>query len=302
MKQNMFALVLILLLNFGIAAQIIDVHLHSYTEADYWGGRNHPTGISSPKTAKEHLAKTIEAMNKNNIQYAVVSGSMDSLEMYAKADPRFIPGYMDSGKMMPVAEFEKFVKEGKIKVFGEITAVYNGTTLNDPMYAPYLKICEKYGIPVAYHTGGGPPMTPFNCCPKFRLSFGDPLLIEDVLVKYPKLKVYLMHAGEVYFEHALRMMALYRNLYVDVGVILWIDPIVQDYAHRFLKQAKNAGLLDRVMFGTDNMVWPGSTAKSLAYLNSLEFLTPNDKKKILYFNATTTAKAEQKTGQLRMDH
>ena len=128
-------------------------------------------------------------------------------------------------------------------------------------------------------------MTPYTCCPNFRISHGDPLLIEDVLVKYPGLKIYLMHAGEVFFENAARMMALYRQLYVDIGVLLWVDPIVQDYAERFLKLAKKAGILDRVMFGSDQMEWPGGISKSIEYLNSFDFLTQEEKQMILYSNA-----------------
>ena len=84
--------------------------------------------------------------------------------------------------------------------------------------------CEKNNIPVAYHTGGGPPMTPYNCCPKFRISLGDPFLIEDVLIRYPKLQVYLMHGGENFFENTVRMMKMYTHLYIDLGVLLWVDP------------------------------------------------------------------------------
>jgi len=100
MLKNTAAVVLILLVNLAVSAQVIDVHLHSYTDADYWGGRQHPTGLSSPKTTKEHLAQTIDAMNKHKIEYAVVSGSLESLEAYTKADPRFIPGYMDDGELI----------------------------------------------------------------------------------------------------------------------------------------------------------------------------------------------------------
>lgn len=269
----------------SLKAQIIDVHLHSYTDSDYWGGRIHPTGIESPKSADEHLKETISLMDKHNIEYAVVSGSIKSLEKYVSADSRFIPGYMDSESLIDISEFESLIKEKKIKVFGEITGVYHGRTLNDPIYDPYLKICEEYGIPVAYHTGGGPPMTPYRCCPNFRISLGDPLLIEDVLVKFPKLQVYLMHGGEVFFEHAIRMMTLYRHLYIDLGVILWVDPSVQDYATRLLKLAKNANVLDRIMFGSDQMVWPEGISKSIEFLNSLDFLNEKDKKMILYDNA-----------------
>ena len=271
-----------------VQAQIIDVHVHSYTSDDYWGGMQHPTGIQSPKTAEEHLQKTIAILDKHNIEFAVVSGTtMESVEKYVSADARFIPGYMDDEELIPIDEFEKFIKEGKIKVFGELTGVYLGRTLNDPIYAPYLQLCEKYEIPVAYHTGGGPPMTPYTCCPKFRISLGDPLLVEDVLVKYPKLKVYLMHGGEVFFEHAIRMLSLYRHLYIDLGVLLWVDPIVNDYAMRLLKLAKNARVLDRVMFGSDQMVWPEAISESIAFLNGIDFLTEEEKKMILYDNAKT---------------
>lgn len=285
-KLTIFALLILL----SMKAQIIDVHLHSYSDIDYWGGRTHPTGIESPKNADAHLAKTIAIMDKHQIEYAVVSGSVESVEKYVLADSRFIPGYMDSEELIPIDTFELLIKEGKIKVFGEVAGVYFGRTLNDPIYAPYLKICEQYEVPVAYHTGGGPPMTPYRCCPNFRITLGDPYLIEDVLVRYPKLQIYLMHGGEVYFEHAVRMMSMYRHLYVDLGVILWVDPMIKDYAVRLLKLAQKAKTLDRIMFGTDQMVWPGSISKSIEFLNSLDFLSEKEKRMILYENAKTFLK------------
>ena len=136
-----------------LSGQVIDVHLHSYTDDDYWGGRpSRYQNISSPKSSAELLDKTIAEMDKNNIQYAVVSGSLKSVARFVKADSRFIPGYMEEDNIIPVDEFEELVKNGKIKVFGEITGVYYGKTLNDALYAPYLEICEKYDIPVAYHS------------------------------------------------------------------------------------------------------------------------------------------------------
>lgn len=284
--MNKYILSFLLLLFFlRLNAQIVDVHLHSYTNTDYWGGRTHPTGMDSPKSADEHLQQTIALLDRHRIEFAVVSGSLESLRKYTSADSRFIPGYMDEENLISITDFENLIKDGQIKVFGEITGVYHGRTLNDPVYEPYLRICQEYGIPVAYHTGGGPPMTPYRCCPKFRISLGDPLLIEDVLVKFPKLQVYLMHGGEVFYEHAVRMMKMYTHLYIDVGVILWVDPSLQDYAVNLLKLAKKANVLDRVMFGSDQMVWPNAISKSIEFLNSLEFLSENEKRMILYDNA-----------------
>ena len=265
--------------------QIIDMHMHSYTEKTFWVGtaRN---GLASSKTAKETLEQTIQKMNQYNIEFAVVSGSIESLEIYTKADKRFIPGYQDSEEILiPLKQFEEYVKSGKIKVFGEVMAVYKGKTLADPSYQPYLAICEKYGIPVGYHSGGSFPNAQNLGWPKYRIKFGDPFLIEDVLVKYPKLKLYLMHAGENFYENTLRMMDGYPNLYADLGVEMWLHPMTKDFAIKFLKSAKEYGVLDRVLFGSDQMVWPEAITNSINFLNALNFLTKEEKEMIFYKNA-----------------
>jgi hypothetical protein len=266
-------------------SQVIDMHMHGYTEKDFFTGiaRN---GLASSKTAEEHLQQTVKKLNQHNIKYAVICGRMESLERYTKADKRFIPAYQDyDDTLLPIQQFEDDVRTGKIKVFGEIMAVYKGLKLTDSIYQPYLAICEKYGIPVAYHSGGSFPNAQQLGWPKYRIALGDPFLIEDVLVKYPKLKLYLMHAGENFFENTLRMMDGYPNLYTDLGVELWLHPMTQDFAVRFLKSAKQYGFLTRVMFGSDQMVWPEAVTSSINFLNGLPFLTKEEKQMILYKNA-----------------
>jgi predicted TIM-barrel fold metal-dependent hydrolase len=267
------------------SAQVIDVHMHSYTEKDFWVGKAR-NGFESSKTTKEHLEQTIQKMNRHKIEYAVICGTIESIDRYTKADKRFIPAYQDYEEtLMPIKQFEEYIQTGKIKVFGEVMAVYKGKTLADSMYQPYLAICEKYGVPVAYHTGGSFPNAQQFGWPKYRIALGDPFLIEDVLVKYPKLKLYLMHAGENFYENTLRMMDGYPNLYADLGVELWLHPLTKDYGTKFLKSAKEYGLLDRVMFGSDQMVWPEAISSSINFLKSMDFLTEAEKEMILYKNA-----------------
>lgn len=95
----------------------------------------------------------------------------------------------------------------------------------------------------------------------------------------------MMHSGEVWYEHAVRMMQMYPQLYSDLGVLLWVTPLTQHYATEFLRLAKADGSLHRVMFGTDQMKWPGATEKSIQFLNSIPFLTKQDKEDILCNNA-----------------
>ena len=267
------------------SAQVIDMHMHSYTEKDFWVGKAR-NGFESSKSSKEHLNQTILKMNQHKIEYAVICGTIESIERYTKADRRFIPGYQDyEDTLIPVKQFEEYVQSGKIKVFGEVMAVYKGRTLADPLYQPYLVICEKYGVPVAYHSGGSFPNAQQLGWPKYRIALGDPFLIEDVLVKYPKLKLYLMHAGENFYENTLRMLDGYPNLYADLGVELWLHPLTKDYGTKFLESAKEYGFLDRVLFGSDQMVWPEAITSSIDFLNAMDFLTKDEKEMILYKNA-----------------
>jgi predicted TIM-barrel fold metal-dependent hydrolase len=129
-----------------------------------------------------------------------------------------------------------------------------GMTLSDPIYTPYLNICERFGIPVAIHTGGGPPGVAYRGAPNFRLSLGDPFLIEEAFIRHPKLKVYIMHAGGNYYENTLTLMDHYKSVYADLGIILWEEGMLPIWAEEFLRKAKKANLIDRIMYGSDAMV------------------------------------------------
>ena len=273
--------------------KIIDMHIHSYSETDF--GEREPAsdhyGKKGSASAEAHRAETFAAFKKWNIVKAMVSGNPQSVEEWAAKDSsnRVIRGILifspnDYG--LDSIKFEQMVKDKKIEVFGEVGPYYSGTTLSDSIWQPYLRICEKYDIPVAVHTGGGDPGGSYSWAPKARLKLGDPYLIEDVLVKYPKLRIYLMHnGGEEWHEHTLRLMAYYPQLYTDIAVMLWVEPNTQRTVTEFLKNAKYAGYLDRVMFGSDQMVWPYAIEKSINFLNSLDFLTDSDKEDIFYNNA-----------------
>lgn len=266
---------------------IIDMHLHSYDEASYFVAPDN-YGKLAPPTAAAHFEASYEIMRRHQIVLGVVSATESSAEdWFAKdKDKRFLRGLSsdDQDEWTPES-FEQLVKDGKIDVLGEIGAYYHGLTLADPFYDPYLKICQEYGIPVAIHTGGGPPGTTYRGAPKARLTLGNPLLIEDVLVKYPKLKIYLMHSGEMYYREALRLMMSYPQVYSDLGVELWVHPMPKYYGREFLLRAKEFEMLDRVMFGSDQMVWPQGIEMSLQQLESFEFLTQDEKRDILYNNA-----------------
>ena len=255
---------------------IIDVHLHGYTERTY---RPIPGAPESYEEFKSEIKKQFE---KFNIVYAVKSGGKFDSDM----EEKMLNGY--EGNNVPTIdtlEFEKQIDEGKIQVWGELMLMFNGMTIADPEFAPYLKICEDKGIPIALHAGQGPPRI-YKRYPKFRLNLGDPLLIDEVLIKYPKLKIYLMHAGIPFYENTLALMEQYPQVYCDLGAVLWIDKGLSPYHVKdFLIKAKEYGFIDRIMYGSDAMYWPSYIERSIKKLDSFEFLSAQDKSKIFYENA-----------------
>jgi predicted TIM-barrel fold metal-dependent hydrolase len=62
-------------------------------------------------------------------------------------------------------------------------------------------------------------------------------------------------------------------------------PIAGDMLEPFLHEAKRRRLLNRVMFGSDQMRWPEAIALAIDRVNRLDFLTVEEKQDIFYDNA-----------------
>jgi len=269
----------------GSYGQIIDMHMHVYSEKEYWGGDKHLMGSESPNNVEEHFNQTIALMDSHKIEYALISGSPEVIRKWKERDNRFIGGYeYINNELIDTTEFINLIEEGVIQAWAEMGSVFKGETLDDPKFEPYIKICEQYGIPIGYHTGTTNPWRAYSG--RFRVTNSDPMKIEEVHAKYPKLKIYLMHAGGGSFtNNTIEMMYQYPHLYVDIGVLLWVDYKPKYQVIQFLKLAKEARMLDRVMFGSDQMVWPEAITHSIEYLNSFDFLTDDEKHMIFYSNA-----------------
>lgn len=111
----------------------------------------------------------------------------------------------------------------------------------------------------------------------------NPLQIEDVLISHPDVKVYIMHGGWPYIEDMKALMYAHPQVYVDVAVINWILPLKE--FHSYLIELIQAGFGDRIMFGSDQMVWPETIDIGIDAVNTAPFLTMEQKEDIFYNNA-----------------
>ena len=190
------------------------------------------------------------------------------------------PCFEDGADFPDPAWVEEQMKNGSMDFMGEILAQYYGISPSDEALFPYYALAEKYGIPVGIHSGLAGPN---HGSPDFRVSLGTPLHLEGLLQKFPKLKVWIMHAGIPFQEDCLAIMLYYRNVYADISAIA--NPrIIPPAAFAALMQAFiNAGLEDRLMFGSDN----AEVKVLVENIDRLDFLTEAQKEKIFFRNAET---------------
>ncbi len=234
------------------APSIIDVHLHAL-HADSFGTPTPPvcTGdkdlafvpidpkngynllsteacsapMQAPQSDDQLQRDTFHRLEKYNIA-AVTSGSPELVSKWREISPnRIIPGLAFNLEGAPSVEtLRQLYKAGKFAVLGEALTQYEGVSPDDPVWEPYFALCEELDIPVGIHVGLGPPGASYFSSPKYRARISNPLLLEDVLVRHPKLRLYVMHAGWPMSDQMVALLYAHPQVYVDVAVIDWAIP------------------------------------------------------------------------------
>jgi uncharacterized protein len=282
---------------------IIDVHMHAYPadEAIPADALNPATGKPpGVKDGAAHLQACLAEMKRLNIVRGVVSGgSGDRLAAAAHwrdvAPDRIIAGASVRGSadtpLPDINVLRTAFAEKRMRVLGEVTAQYAGLSLSDAQYEPYLALAEELDVPVAVHTGMGPPGISFDpCCRGFRASLGNPALLEGALNRHPKLRVNVMHGGWPYLQETTALLFVYPQVYVDIGALNWAAPRAEFYA--YLSALMRAGFGKRVLFGSDHMYWPGAIGMAVDAVDAAPFLTPSAKRDIFHDNAARFLKLE----------
>src|SRR5437660_2047769 len=241
-----------------------------------------------PSAPGEYMKDVLAEMERLNVT-AVVFGDPKDVEKWKAAAPhRIIPGTaFETGWPTPqrlsVDEVRKHFTTGGFKVMGEIGLQYEGLSPSDPSVDQYFALAEELDIPVAIHMGTGGSGRANITTPKFRGSMGNPLLLEELLARHPKLRVQVMHAGYPMIDNMLTLLQANSHVYVDVAGLIWSYPLKE--VNRYIQPLDAAHFEDRVMFGTDQLVWPKLMAYSISIIQNADYLTSEQKRDILYNNA-----------------
>ncbi len=254
--------------------KIVDVHIHG----------------------EKDIAHQIKLLENAGVYKAAISTSWNSQTTYrGKSKMQILHGLMlpcpngkvpysqqlcfENGKDLPELSWvEQKIKEKQIDFIGEILSQYYGISPSDTLLYPYYALAEKYNLPVGIHTGLAGPN---HGSPDFKVALGNPLLLEPLLIKFPKLKVWIMHSGAPFLQETIAILSVYKNVYADISAISnpFIQPTAQFYAT--MKVLIDAGMEDRLMFGSDN----GDITQTIASVNALDFLSALQKEKIFNKNA-----------------
>ena len=258
-----------------------------------------PSGfIEVPATDEEMIRRTVVLMEQYNVTGVLSAATRgganpaERLERWQKAAPgRFIPAVLSNGSAS-LDMIRKLATAGSLRVLGELSFQYLGYDFSDPVVERHFTLAEELDLPVAVHAGPGAPGEPLFISPRYRAQLGSPLALEEPMLRHPKMRLYVMHAGWPLLDEMIALLYSYPQVNVDLGFISWGTPRAE--FHTYLRRLVEAGFGKRIMFGSDQMIWPDTLRLAIEAVESATFLSPEQKRDIFYNNAARFLRLDQK--------
>ena len=79
---------------------------------------------------------------------------------------------------------------------------------NDPALDPIFAYCVSREKPILFHTGASLPSHPDK--------YSQPLLLDEVAVRFPDLSIIMAHSGRPFYQEAAMLLRKHPNVYVDL--------------------------------------------------------------------------------------
>jgi uncharacterized protein len=263
---------------------VIDMHVHSTT------------------TSPGALAR----LDSLNVRYLFLAGLASDLRIWGEVDSsRYLPALVfpcdggrapitgrpcyDTATDLPDTTWLRGeLRAGRIRGFGEMSPQYLGMSPDDARLNPFWALAEEFDIPVGIHMGFGPPGSAYESSPvpfkspAFRMAANDPMLLEDVLLRHKRLRLFVMHAGWPRLESMLALLYAHPHIYVDVAGLQTGALVPRAEYERYLRGLVQAGFARRVMYGSD---FPDQLLSGIDAILEADYLTEEQKADILCGNA-----------------
>jgi hypothetical protein len=174
------------------------------------------------------------------------------------------------------------LRAGRINALGELEHQYLGLSPADPRMEPFWQLAEEFDVPVGIHIGPGPlgiayessPLWPPVKSPRYRMSVGDPLLLQEVLLKHQRLRLWVMHAGWPRLENMIALLSVHPGVYVDIAALQSEAVMTRPGYQHYLRELVESGFSKRIMFGSD---FPDQVAAGIEAILAADFLNGEQK-------------------------
>lgn len=137
----------------------------------------------------------------------------------------------------------------------------------DEIAFPLYEVIAEYRLPAVFHTGHSGMGTGMPGGGGIRLKYGQPMLVDDVAVKFTDMKFILAHPSWPWTDESLSMALHKDNVFIDLSgwSPKYFPPQVVNYANGQLKR--------KMLFGSDfPLIRPDAwieSAKSVGFKESV---------------------------------
>jgi hypothetical protein len=115
---------------------------------------------------------------------------------------------------------------------------------DDPAYHPVYECCQSLGIVVWIHTS-------INWTLTRKMDYGRPLHLDEVCIKFPKLKIIAGHGGWPWVNEIVALAWRHENLFLDISAYRPRNLAKPGSGWEMLLHFGNTTIQDKVLFGSD---------------------------------------------------
>ncbi|GAA0378344.1 4-hydroxyphenyl-beta-ketoacyl-CoA hydrolase [Acrocarpospora corrugata] len=271
----------------------IDVHTHAEVSADGHASLSDGLAGASAKYFKGHSRPTIPEMAAyyRERRMAAVVFTVDA--EHATGHPRISNEEVaescaaHADVLIPFASVDPWKGRAGVREARRLVAEYGvrgfkfhpsvqGMAPDDRAAYPLYEAIEEMGVPALFHTGQTGIGAGLPGGGGIRLKYSNPMLVDDVAVDFPELRIILAHPSFPWQDEALAVATHKPYVYIDLSgwSPKYFPPQLIRYANTLLK--------DRVLFGSDYpMITPD---RWLAEFDALD-IKPEVRPKIVKGNA-----------------
>ena len=231
---------------------IVDVHTHvgeypeHISEEFAADARTAWPEVKLGNTLDEHYAEALVGVDSAivlafNAPPAGFIVPNDYVAAYVARDPDRLIGFGSVDPMSPHAldELERMTHDLRLQGC-KMGPIYQNI---DPLSRSFLRVCERVqrlDIPLLIHQG-----TTFSRAGS--LLFANPLLIDEIALRYPRLKIIVAHLGHPWVNETIAVVRRHPCVYADVSALItrrW-------QLYQALVTAMEYRVETKLLFGTD---------------------------------------------------